>query len=238
VNLQSHFCLSVASALKEFGAFGTGLARCIRGVRAAAAILILSVLAPLALAQDSRGPILVINDWNDVSEVTLLMERHEELIKNSWSIAPGNRSYLTMVEGGRNVRVSARDRIKVRSDSRAVAIGDVGRFRDGEWHVRVRDVFQAQKGRDGRTSQQAPIGASSPSQYEFNTDRGGSDYSDFELRSADPALCAQACQADSNCRAWTYGHPNKVGKGHRAHCWLKSAAPEPTPNNCCVSGVN
>jgi hypothetical protein len=239
MNLHCHLDLPSTAASRMARELGRGLLRRIRNLQTAAVVVILAALSPMAMAQDSRGPILVINDWRDTAEVTLLMERREEIVKTSWNITPGNRSYLSMVDGGRHVRVSARDRIKIRSDSRAVAIGDVGRFRDGEWQVRVRDVFEAQRERDHRRpSQQAPVGRGNQPQFEYNTDRVGGDYSDFELRSPDPALCSQACQADSNCQAWTYGHPNLAGKGYRPHCWLKNVAPNPNPDNCCVSGVN
>lgn len=241
MNLHSHRDLSSTAAASMARALGRGLLRRIRNLQVGAVIAILAVLSPVALAQDSRGPILVINDWRDSAEVTLLMERREEIVKTSWNIAAGNRSYLSRVDGGRHVRVSARDRIKIRSDSRAVAIGDVGRFRDGEWQVRVRDVFEAQRERERdhrRPSQQAPGGRGNQPQFEYDTDRVGGDYSDFELRSPDPALCAQACQADSNCQAWTYGHPNLAGKGYRPHCWLKNVVPNPNPDRCCVSGTN
>jgi hypothetical protein len=109
--------------------------------------LTLILTSGLAFAQGSRGEIMVINDWNDAAHVTLLMERRDEMIRTSWDIQAGDRTYLGR-ESGHRIRVSARDRIKVRDDSRPVAIGDVGRFRDGAWHVRVRDVYQAQRGRD------------------------------------------------------------------------------------------
>ena len=238
MKLQHRLCFSFASMLPVTHAWGRQLRQGLRNLPAALVMLILAGLSPLALAQDSRGPILVVNDWRDTAEVTLLMERHEELVKTSWSIAPGNRSYLAMVDGGRHVRVSARDRIKIRSDARAIAIGDVGRFRDGEWRVNVRDVFEAQRQGDQRGPPQAPIAANNSSPFEYDTDRVGGDYSDFELRSPDPALCSQACQADSQCRSWAYGHPNLAGKGYRPHCWLKSMVPSPVPDKCCVSGVN
>src|ERR1035437_5372033 len=89
----------------------------------------------LALAQEYRGEIMVNNDWDDTAHVTLLMERRDEMVRTTWDIQAGQRSYLAR-DGGRRIRVRAGDRIKIRTDSRAVAIGDVGRFRDGVWHVR------------------------------------------------------------------------------------------------------
>lgn len=109
--------------------------------------LALAMTPGLALAQSYRGEILVDNDWDDTAHVTLLMERRDEMIRTTWNIRAGQRSYLAR-DGGRRIRVRADDRIKIRRDSRPVAIGDVGHFRDGVWHVRVRDVYQAQRRRD------------------------------------------------------------------------------------------
>lgn len=110
--------------------------------------LTLAMTPGLALAQEYRGEILVDNDWDDTAHVTLLMERRDEMIRTTWNIRAGQRSYLAR-DGGRRIRVRADDRIKIRRDSRPVAIGDVGRFREGVWHIRVRDVYQAQRRRDG-----------------------------------------------------------------------------------------
>ncbi len=70
---------------------------------------------------------------------------------------------------------------------------------------------------------------------ETNTDRPGMDYSNFDLASANPSLCEQACNADPNCRAFTYVKPGY--QGSNARCWLKNDIPTATPNNCCDSGV-
>jgi hypothetical protein len=70
---------------------------------------------------------------------------------------------------------------------------------------------------------------------ETNTDRPGMDYSNFDLASANPSLCEQACNADPNCRAFTYVKPGV--QGDNARCWLKNSIPAATPSDCCVSGV-
>jgi sulfur relay (sulfurtransferase) DsrC/TusE family protein len=102
-----------------------------------------------AFAQSQRGAIVVINDWDESVDLTVLMERHDEMITKHWEIAPRVRTYLLDESGERKVRASARDRIKIKSYARPVAIGDVGRFRDGEWLVRVRTIYEAQGGRGG-----------------------------------------------------------------------------------------
>lgn len=70
----------------------------------------------------------------------------------------------------------------------------------------------------------------------WGTDRMGSDYSNFDLRAADPGICQQACSNDSRCRAWTYVHPN-ITQGPNPRCWLKHSVPKPKKSSCCVSGV-
>lgn len=70
---------------------------------------------------------------------------------------------------------------------------------------------------------------------ESNIDRPGMDYSNFDLASADPSLCEQACNGDPNCRAFTYVKPGVQGAS--ARCWLKNAIPTAVPNDCCDSGV-
>ncbi len=71
---------------------------------------------------------------------------------------------------------------------------------------------------------------------EINTDRQGSDYKNFDLSSADPKICRNACAKDSQCKAWTYVNPGYQKQGI-ARCWLKNDVPSPTENTCCVSGV-
>jgi PAN domain len=46
---------------------------------------------------------------------------------------------------------------------------------------------------------------------EPNTDRPGMDYSNFDLASANPSLCEQACNGDPNCLAFTYVKPGVQG---------------------------
>src|SRR5690242_21604428 len=69
---------------------------------------------------------------------------------------------------------------------------------------------------------------------EYNTNRGGSDFWNFELDSGAEA-CSAACAADARCRAFTWVRPGV--QGVRARCWLKSAVPGATNDNNCISGV-
>ncbi|NJD60655.1 MAG: trypsin-like serine protease [Anaerolineae bacterium] len=70
---------------------------------------------------------------------------------------------------------------------------------------------------------------------EYDTERGGADYKNFDLTQADPTLCRTSCNGESQCKAWTYVKP--VYQGAKARCWLKAGVPPAKPNSCCVSGV-
>ncbi len=73
-----------------------------------------------------------------------------------------------------------------------------------------------------------------PLQYGFNLN--GSDYRDFNMEpGATPTMCQAACEGEDQCRAFTFV---KAGvQGETAHCWLKNAVPEASPDENCVSGV-
>ncbi|MES2537610.1 MAG: PAN domain-containing protein [Pseudomonadota bacterium] len=71
--------------------------------------------------------------------------------------------------------------------------------------------------------------------FEYDTDRPGSDYSNFELTQADPAACAARCAGDAQCQGWTYVMPGVQGPS--AHCWLKNAVPPSVAADFAVSGV-
>jgi len=71
---------------------------------------------------------------------------------------------------------------------------------------------------------------------EFSIDRTGGDYRDLEVP-PDPIgePCRLACEADTQCRAWTYARPGYVGP--EARCFLKSHVMLPRHKPCCISGV-
>jgi hypothetical protein len=71
---------------------------------------------------------------------------------------------------------------------------------------------------------------------EYNVDRMGQDYENFDLPEADPGICQERCAADPKCMAWTYVKPNTI-QGPRPRCWLKHSVPAPRESDCCVSGV-
>lgn len=72
--------------------------------------------------------------------------------------------------------------------------------------------------------------------YEYDVDRPGSDYRNFDLQAANPDLCAAQCAQDGRCRAWTYVRPG--AQGPNARCWLKDQVPNPVANvSKAISGV-
>jgi hypothetical protein len=74
-----------------------------------------------------------------------------------------------------------------------------------------------------------------PAAAQLGYDRRGGDYSTFTIRSGDPAVCAQRCERDGRCRAWSFSYPRTTHV--LATCWLKKEVPPPVEDSCCVSGV-
>lgn len=70
---------------------------------------------------------------------------------------------------------------------------------------------------------------------EFDTDRPGGDYRDFATARANPNRCANQCDADRRCEAFTYVPPGVQGPD--AHCWLKDEVPAARRRAGMVSGV-
>jgi hypothetical protein len=71
---------------------------------------------------------------------------------------------------------------------------------------------------------------------EDNTDYPGSDYRSLDLTDPEPRTCQRECERDRGCRAWTYVRPGV--QGPQAKCYLKSPAPGPSRDACCISGLN
>lgn len=72
-------------------------------------------------------------------------------------------------------------------------------------------------------------------QAQSGFDRYGGDYLKFEIRSGDPEVCAQRCERDDRCQAWSFSYPRTANAV--ATCWLKNKVPPRNDNKCCVSGV-
>jgi len=71
---------------------------------------------------------------------------------------------------------------------------------------------------------------------EDNTDRPGSDYTNFHIQEPKPSLCSEACFAQRDkCNAWTYVRPGVQASD--AICYLKQPAPAAVASNCCISGT-
>ncbi len=74
-----------------------------------------------------------------------------------------------------------------------------------------------------------------PALAQSGFDRVGGDYLKFEVRSGDPQVCAEACERDGRCKAWTFSYPRTAMSS--ATCWLKNKVPPRNDDKCCVSGV-
>jgi hypothetical protein len=73
-------------------------------------------------------------------------------------------------------------------------------------------------------------------ELEYSIDRYGGDYRSFETPpDAKGKACADACQAENRCRAWTYRRPGYSVTA--AHCYLKEEIKPPRRRPCCISGV-
>ncbi len=71
---------------------------------------------------------------------------------------------------------------------------------------------------------------------EYSIDRLGGDYRWFETApDAKGKACAEACQSEQRCRAWTYRRPGYGAPS--ARCFLKDAIKPPRHRPCCISGV-
>jgi hypothetical protein len=71
---------------------------------------------------------------------------------------------------------------------------------------------------------------------EYSIDRFGGDYRWFETApDAKGKACAEACQSEQRCRAWTYRRPGYGAAS--ARCFLKDAIKPPRHRPCCISGV-
>ncbi|MBA2661001.1 MAG: VWD domain-containing protein [Bradymonadaceae bacterium] len=70
---------------------------------------------------------------------------------------------------------------------------------------------------------------------EYGVARIGDDYEHFEMDTADPRLCRQACLQDVTCQAFTYQRPVYYGVG--PYCWLKDRVPPIVEDAGFISGV-
>ena len=81
----------------------------------------------------------------------------------------------------------------------------------------------------------AVVVPANPARAQTGFDRRGGDYTHFEIKSGDPALCAARCEREGRCRAWSFSYPRT--ENALAICWLKYKVPPRVEDKCCVSGV-
>lgn len=81
-----------------------------------------------------------------------------------------------------------------------------------------------------------PLPPYPPSEMEWDTNRNLSDLpgSPIDLQTEDPRICIKLCEENPMCQAWTYVRPQWQGV---PRCYLKSPAPDPVNDRCCISGV-
>jgi hypothetical protein len=79
------------------------------------------------------------------------------------------------------------------------------------------------------------VAAAGSAQAQSGFDRRGADYTSFQIRNGDPAVCAGRCEREARCRAWSFSYPRT--EDVLATCWLKTKVPPRVKNECCVSGV-
>jgi hypothetical protein len=77
--------------------------------------------------------------------------------------------------------------------------------------------------------------AGNPASAQSGFDRRGGDYTSFQVRSGDPAVCANRSERDARFRAWSFSYPATARAA--ATCWLKNDVPPRNEDKCCVSGV-
>jgi hypothetical protein len=99
----------------------------------------------------------VVNDWRD--EITLSLRTDNQERVGEWSIRPGEQ--VVLQERGERIRIRPNYKITVGDSGDWVDVDQVGQFRDGSWHVNVRDVVTAAyqnhpEGRDARRGQAQP----------------------------------------------------------------------------------
>ncbi len=82
----------------------------------------------------------------------------------------------------------------------------------------------------------AVVALMSPAQAQSGFDRRGGDYTSFQVKTGDPAVCAARCEREGRCRAWSFSYPRTANA--LATCWLKSSVPPRLEDKCCVSGVS
>ncbi|MCJ7444470.1 MAG: PAN domain-containing protein [Methanotrichaceae archaeon] len=73
----------------------------------------------------------------------------------------------------------------------------------------------------GQVSEALVGGSSGGIKLEDNVDRPGMNYKAYTISRADPQLCANDCENELRCKAFTYVRPGVRGPESLPECWLK-----------------
>jgi hypothetical protein len=108
-------------------------------------------------AERSRGEMQVVNDLREEVSLSLWSDNRERL--GEWAIRPGEK--VVLQERGQRIKARSNDKISVGDGGDWVDVGQIGQFRNGAWHVNVRDVWAAThpdgpEGRDSRRGEGPP----------------------------------------------------------------------------------
>lgn len=105
--------------------------------------------------------------------------------------------------------------------------GNPSNYCGGYWRNSVYRIYKTSSGSNSGFSQ---------SDFEWNIERPGYDFTHFSLPVANPSLCKKRCMYNPKCKAWTYVKPHTF-QGQRPQCWLKYAVPKAVHNKHCISGI-
>src|SRR5437667_5109181 len=97
---------------------------------------------PEHYADEPRGLLEVINDWQDQVNVTVWSQQRERI--GEWTVPTGQT--VTFAVDGQRIKVRPHYKIKVGDDWGWVDVGQVGEFHNGVWYVRIRDIWRATHG--------------------------------------------------------------------------------------------
>jgi hypothetical protein len=108
-------------------------------------------------ADRSRGEVQVVNDLREEVSLSVWSANRERL--GEWSIRPGEN--VVLQERGERIKARSNDKITLGDGGDSVDVGQIGQFRNGAWHVNVRDVWAATnpdgpQGRDSRRDEVQP----------------------------------------------------------------------------------
>jgi hypothetical protein len=165
------------------------------------------------------------------SVVRRLMRRKQRTVAGRWDRGRSLRLALLGRLLYHNGAAHERERAAMRfltaiASRKRVSGGRCGRTRTREYAGPVRRLVCALL---------VLLATANPAAAQAGFDRPGGDYTNFPVRSGDPAVCASRCDRDPRCRAWSFSYPSTAAPS--GICWLKSRVTAWSPGPCCVSGV-